>query len=104
MARILFTPALFVALSIAGCSAGETASAPASVAWGRILVIGNEPFTSLALETDSGKVYVLHCDPATRNILLRRQGERVKISYKETEPVPEGLALRVLTAEPLAPQ
>ncbi len=81
------------------CASSDDTAGQAKTIVGKIQVIGNEPFTSLALETPAGTMYVLHCEADVQKMLLQRQGQSVKIHFKEFEKVPSGQALRVLSAE-----
>lgn len=48
---------------------------------GTIFVTGNEPFTKLAIRTDSSKVYLLKGRKDTEKLLRRNQGKIVRITY-----------------------
>ncbi len=100
VSRILMTALLAMAGLVAWtCASSDDTVGQAKTVVGKIQVIGNEPFTSLALETPAGTMYVLHCDADLQKMLLQRQGQSVKIHFKEFEKVPSGQALRVLSAE-----
>lgn len=66
---------------------------------GRIFVIGNEPFTKLAIQTSQGIMYPLKCDKTTGSELRKKQGHLAKIYYEGIEESPEGRILHVLKAE-----
>ncbi len=98
--RILMTALLALAGLVAWtCASSDETAGQTKTIVGKIQVIGNEPFTSLALETPEGTMYVLHCDAEVQKSLLQRQGQSVKIHFKEFEKVPSGQALRVISAE-----
>ncbi len=62
---------------------------------GKIIVIGNEPFTKLAVINNKEKVFILKCDKKTERILLNNQGKMVKISYKKRETIGKDALLTV---------
>ena len=62
---------------------------------GKIIVIGNEPFTKLAVINNKEKVFILKCDKKTERILLDNQGKMVKISYKKRETIGKDALLTV---------
>ncbi len=49
---------------------------------GQVVVVGNEPFTNLALQVNPSLNYILECNGKTRDILLGNQGKWVKIYYE----------------------
>ena len=80
---LIFYTAL--SLIILGCgSSVKTAQALKSIT-GEIVVVGNEPFTNLALKTDFSKVYILKCDNKFKTILQQNQGRIAKIFYKNVD-------------------
>ncbi len=66
---------------------------------GKIFVIGNDPFTKLALALDDRNSVVLLCPPEVEKYLRSHQGQSVIVTYEGTSQVPEGRAVRVTTAE-----
>jgi hypothetical protein len=52
---------------------------------GYITVVGNEPFTKLAVKTEDGKVYILKCSKELENDLIKKQGGFYYIQYTNTE-------------------
>src|SRR5512140_3611497 len=66
---------------------------------GKVFVIGNDPFTRLALTLDERTSVVLLCPPEVEKYLRSHQGETIKVTYEGTSRVPEGQAVRVMTAE-----
>jgi hypothetical protein len=62
---------------------------------GKIVVIGNEPFTKLAMETDSGETFVLLCPKDIEIILSKRQGQRMRLHWTSVGDAPEGRTLAV---------
>lgn len=55
---------------------------------GRVYVMGNEPFTVVAIERDDGKVYALVGDHEKE--LRKLQGKRVTVKGKLSEERPRG--------------
>ncbi len=49
---------------------------------GRIFVTGNEPFTHLAIEVPSGKVYLISKDSPDYPVLWKLQGKVVEVKFK----------------------
>ena len=66
---------------------------------GKIFVIGNDPFTRLALALDDRNFVVLLCPPEIERYLRSQQGESVQVTYEGISQVPEGQAIRVTAAE-----
>lgn len=50
---------------------------------GKIIVIGNEPFTKLALQLDNEKVYLLKCKDELAKKLWRNQGVIYSVEYSK---------------------
>ena len=48
---------------------------------GQVVVVGNEPFTNLALQVNPSLSYILECNRKIRETLLGSQGKWVKIYY-----------------------
>jgi len=55
---------------------------------GKVYLMGNEPFTYVALKTDDGQVYALVGEHEKE--LRRLQGRRVKVAGKLSEEKPRG--------------
>ena len=92
---------LLPALTLSCASSGNQ-DADIHTAVGRIEVIGNEPFTKLALATEGGPVFVLLCEKDVEHLLLQHQGQRARIRWTSIQSVPEGKSVRVIKAELLA--
>ncbi len=52
---------------------------------GTICIIGNEPFTDVAIQVDSALVYKLKASPEVLKELSGNQGKKIKISYCEID-------------------
>ena len=44
-------------------------------------MVGNEPFTRLAIRTGDDTVYLIKCSGSVRQILLSNQGRKVELLY-----------------------
>ncbi len=77
---------LLIALYSAGCNCG-CGKTEENTMKGFITVIGNEPFTKLAVKTDDGKFYVLKGSKELNAELNKKQGSYYLIQYgdKRTE-------------------
>lgn len=62
---------------------------------GTVYVIGNEPFTSLALEVSAGTVYRLSASLEARQNLLALQGRKVEVLYSKIDTTAEGITISV---------
>jgi hypothetical protein len=51
---------------------------------GYITVVGNEPFTKLAVKTDDGKIYLLQCSKELETALSKDQGSFYYITYGDS--------------------
>jgi hypothetical protein len=65
---------------------------------GQIMVVGNEPFTRLAVHLGSEKVYLISCDENTKRFLMSNQGRIAKLVYSEIRETNRGDELEVLSA------
>jgi len=61
------------------------------------MVVGNEPFTRIAVLVSSDKSYLITCDDNTKQLLLRNQGKNAKLVYDEIRKTNRGEELRVLS-------
>ncbi|PKL83663.1 MAG: hypothetical protein CVV24_03870 [Ignavibacteriae bacterium HGW-Ignavibacteriae-3] len=81
---ILYTT-LFIFLSIiygCSCNCGKDSDMENMIK-GYIAVVGNEPFTKLALQTDDNKTYILECSKELKDELWKKQGSYYYIKYGE---------------------
>ena len=75
---------LFIFLLIAdGCTCNCGKSSAENTIKGYITVVGNEPFTNLALQTDENKTYILQCGKELKDELWKKQGSYYYIKYSE---------------------
>ena len=70
---------------------------------GTVYVIGNEPFTSLAVELPDWKMYRLSTTKEIRQQLLAIQGKKVEVQYSKIDSTAEGLTLSVKAIKELSP-
>lgn len=78
---IVFFSCITLALLIMDCNSSKVMGKNLKSATGEIEVVGNEPFTHLALKEDSTKIYILDCKGKAKNILMRNQGKISRIFY-----------------------
>lgn len=105
MKRINACIFLFLSMVWSSCAASGDGGYPRKTVFdvaqkvtGEIMVVGNEPFTRLAVRTENDKVYLLRCDEDTRQFLLSHQGKLVDIYYDEVDSNNSGDELRVVKA------
>lgn len=65
------------------CRCGRTADG--NIVKGMIVIVGNEPFTKVALKLEDEKVYLLQCDKKLDEELRSKQGKHFAIKYKESK-------------------
>ncbi len=75
---------------------GKTVFDVAQKVTGIIMVVGNEPFTRLAVRINDDKVYLVRCDDEIRKNLLSNQGKVVDLFYDEIDSNNSGVELRVV--------
>ena len=91
---------LILLVSGAGCTrTSELSGNEARTIVGKVYVMGNEPFTRLAVEMENKQVYVLHCSKEIETMLLSKQGQLVRVHIKSMMNIPEGKAVEVTEAE-----
>lgn len=93
---LLFAGTLY--LSACSCGCGKTED---NVKKGFITVIGNEPFTKLAIKTDDGKFYVLKSSKELQSELWEKQGSFYLIQYGEMRTEDDNEVLIVEKAIPI---
>ncbi len=84
--RLLFFSffTIFSLVIIYGCSCGCGSSNQDNVVKGYIAVVGNEPFTKLAIQSDDNKTYILQCSDELHKELMQHQGSRYYIQYGDS--------------------
>lgn len=81
-----------------GCASSRTTFGPPRTLRGQIMVVGNEPFTRLAIAADHEKSYLIHCNDSTKQLLLSNQGRIAVLVYNEIRKTNQGEELEVLSA------
>jgi hypothetical protein len=77
---------------IPGCSSTRAIQNPVI---GIIQVVGNEPFTRLAVNINDKDVYLLECTQEVKTELLKNQQKIYQIIYSEVKESEEGITLVV---------
>jgi hypothetical protein len=90
---------LFLLLASFGCRSTTVPMSEQGELQGKVYLLGNDPFTQLALQLDERNYVVLLCSPEVDKYLRGHQGELAQVSYEGTSQVPEGRAVRVKLAE-----
>ncbi len=99
MLRIALLFPLAMSLFIFGCRSTQVSLQEEGELQGKVYVLGNDPFTKVALALDDRNSVVLLCQSDVEHYLRSHQGERARVSYKGTSQVPEGQAVQVISAE-----
>ena len=63
---------------------------------GVVTMVGNEPFTDLAIITATDQIYVLKCNEYDKNALQRMQGVQIIACYTNTQPSTNGRTINVI--------
>ena len=80
---ILIFPFLLLIISFSSCcNCGKNLDKSNTVK-GFITVIGNEPFTKLAVRTDDNKIYVLQVSKELKDELWKKQGNYYYVKYSD---------------------
>ena len=90
---------LLTLLIITGCSSSKNKAQAMNNFIGEVEIVGNEPFTNLALKVNSAKIYILKCDNKTKFLLEQNQGKMAKIYYKSIDKSKQPNILIVENAE-----
>ena len=56
---------------------------PNHIVQGKIVLIGNEPFTQLAIQDEDGYVFQLICPKRLEQKLLQNQGDHIRVYYSQ---------------------
>lgn len=70
---------------------------------GTVVVVGNEPFTRLAVQGEAGKTLILRCAPEIQKKLVQLQGRRVTLRVLPAGRAPEGEQVEVVRVEETLP-
>jgi len=86
MNKNLFVLSIFLAvLIIESCFSSKAVFNEPQKVEGEIMVVGNEPFTRLAVRTEGGDVFLIGCNDEIKRTLLSNQGKRAELCYDEIE-------------------
>jgi hypothetical protein len=92
---ILILPSLLLMISFSACcNCGKNLDENNTVK-GFITIIGNEPFTKLAIRTDENKTYILQVSKELKDELWKKQGSYYYIKYGDVKEV-EGISTLVV--------
>jgi len=91
-----------MALLFAACT-GERETTKGTIT-GTIYVIGNEPFTSLAVEDSHGKMLRLSASKEQQQQLKDLQGKKVEVRYSRIDTTAEGITLTVDEVKEISPK
>ncbi|MHB8907230.1 MAG: hypothetical protein ACYC6D_14010 [Melioribacteraceae bacterium] len=78
---ILASVIIAAVVSFAGCSCNCGKKREQNYVKGYITVVGNEPFTKLAVKTGDDKIYILQCSKELKDQLWKQQGSFYYILY-----------------------
>jgi hypothetical protein len=70
---------------------------------GTVFVVGNEPFTTLAVEVSQGRVYRIATSADIQQRLLALQGKKVEVQYSRVDSTAEGITLHVEGFQEVSP-
>jgi uncharacterized protein YcfL len=70
---------------------------------GTIFVVGNEPFTALAVEVSQERMYRIASSADIRQHLLALQGKKVELQYSSVDTTAEGITLQVERFQEVSP-
>jgi hypothetical protein len=105
MKRYSLIPTFFLAaLLYAGCCSSKTVFALPQKMVGEIMVVGNEPFTRLAVRAETGELYLINCNEEIRQSLLSHQGKLAELFYNELQKKSSGNELKIIKVNILSRQ
>ncbi|MGK9476561.1 hypothetical protein [Melioribacter sp. OK-6-Me] len=84
-----------VVLSLNACCTCKNIPYESGKIKGSIVIIGNEPFSKLALKTDDDNVYILKCKPDVERELWKKQGNYYQVTFSKTEKGDRAIVLVV---------
>lgn len=87
---------VLISLFAAGCSTYKNNSNEINSVVGRIMVVGAEPFTQLAIQTSSNKAFLIESNDKLQKLLLQNQGKQVKVFFKMKKKTGNGTVLSVI--------
>jgi hypothetical protein len=100
--RLVFIIMILPALLLPnGCSSHKETTR--GTIQGTVFVVGNEPFTTLAVEVSQGKMYRIASSADIRQHLLALQGKKVELQYSSVDTTAEGIMLQVERFQEVSP-
>ena len=90
IAQFMIVAALLASAYACGPSRESAPAQTAGTMRGVVYVVGNEPFTSLALQDSSGTMHRLRGPKKLEDVLYQRQGKVAVVTVVNTEQHPEG--------------
>jgi len=66
---------------------------------GKIVKVGNEPFTELAIQINDNSIYILDCNTELSDSLSNNQGESYKIYFNKKTKTDLGTKIKVTSVE-----
>jgi len=78
------------------CSTYKNSSNEIKSVVGRIMVVGAEPFTRLAIQISSNKAFLIESNDKLQKLLLQNQGKQVKVFFKMKKKTENGIVLFVV--------
>ncbi|HED07066.1 MAG TPA: hypothetical protein ENI57_03005, partial [Ignavibacteria bacterium] len=85
-----------IIISFAGCSSSSKISMKIKNINGIAIVVGNEPFTHIAIQVDSNTVYLIKSNPKIEHMLLMNQGKKIIVKYNKIENVEGNKVIHVV--------
>jgi uncharacterized protein YcfL len=100
--RLVFIITLLPALLLTnGCSSHKETTR--GTVQGTVFVVGNEPFTALAVEVSQGKMYRIASSAEIRQHLIALQGKKVEVEYSRIDTTAEGITVQVERFQEVSP-
>jgi len=87
---------VLLSLFTTSCSTFKNSSNEIKSVVGRIMVVGAEPFTRLAIQTSSNKAFLIESNDKIQKLLLQNQGKQVKVFFKMKKKTGNGIVLSVV--------
>ncbi len=89
---------ILTAFYFTGCSSAVSIQNPVV---GIVQIVGNEPFTKLAVNINDKDVYLLDCTKEMQAELIKNQNRVYEIIYSDVKKTDEGIILVVKQAIPI---
>jgi uncharacterized protein YcfL len=100
--RVVFIFTILPALLLTNGCSSHKATIRGTIQ-GTIFVVGNEPFTTLAVEVSQGKMYRIATSADIRERLLALQGKKVEVQYSRIDTTAEGITLQAERFQEVSP-